>query len=100
MAIHRLILLDALRRIRNNGPLFPQYGICANVAKLTQYDQGADRALQQLIQQWPRKQASPNYPVEGSSFAYNMSPDKWEDTRRIALLNWLIDTLETEARQA
>ena len=99
MAVHRLTLLDALRHLHTNGPLYPNCGICANVSELTAYNSYDDEQLRQLIQQWPDRAQHKDLPVEGSIWAYDADDKKWESPRRKALLNWLIHTLETEQQQ-
>ena len=94
MAIH---LLEALRHIRTHGPKYTESGICYNVSALDHSDSLQDE-LQELTSRWPDKTPSgcDLFPIEGSHLAYHRTINKWQNPRRLALLDWLIAQLELE----
>lgn len=87
-------LLKNLRRIRDEGPQIPSSGICANVDYL------GTRLPASLLLEWPGSiDPLAAYPVEGSLSVYNRDAAEgtlWKNPRRLALLDWLIDTIEKE----
>ena len=91
MAIH---LLEALHRIRAHGPADPWTGICGNVARVCGYGSTAAQQLEALIATWPDRASDDRFPVEGSLFEYLADDNKWQNPRRLALLDWLIAQLE------
>lgn len=93
MAIH---LLEALRHIRANGPASTLCGICGNVADICGYYSTAVRQLEALLVTWPDRASDDRFPVEGCLFEYALDDNKWQNPRRIALLDWLIEQLEQE----
>ena len=96
MAVH---LLEALRNIRTCGPKYTGRGICCNVYVQDHSDSLQDK-LQELIARWPDKTPSDYdlFPIEGSSLSYHRTINKWQNPRRLALLDWLIAELEQEAQ--
>lgn len=94
MAVH---LLEALHHIKTHGPKYTGRGICCNVYVQDHSDSLQDK-LQELIARWPDKTPSgcDLFPIEGSSQAYCRTINKWQNPRRIALLDWLIAELEQE----
>ena len=99
MAVHRLTLLRALRHLHTNGPLLPQYGVLWNVRQLTDKDSAVEIQLLQLLRQYYGQEYNPLLPT-AHDCVLPKDPTGWSSPRRRALLNWLIHTLETEARQA
>lgn len=106
--INRL-LLDALRYIRDVGPIHRHVGICSNVREVLKriggpeinlYGSAVMYRMHQMFETWPRA-AVPNawhYPVCGRK-EYDMESwvgTLWTNPRRIELLNWLIVQLENE----
>lgn len=95
MAIH---LLEALRRIKAEGPRNTRHGICGNAHLLDDSD-SLQLLLQALIAIWPDKAPSglDLYPIEGSHTSFVAAgSNKWQNPSRIALLDWLIAKLEQE----
>ena len=95
MAIH---LLTALRRIKTEGPANTRHGICGNVHLLDASD-SLQEQLQALVATWPDKASSglDLYPIEGSHSSFVAAGSyKWQNPRRIALLDWVIAKLEQE----
>lgn len=94
MAIH---LLEALRHIKLHGPKYTNRGICCNVYVQDHSDSLQDE-LQELIARWPDKTPSgcDLFPIEGSHLAYHRTINKWQNPRRLALLDWLIAQLEEQ----
>lgn len=85
MAIHQLI--RALRHLCTNGPVLPEYGVLWNVRHLT----GNDSAVEiKLLRQY-----SPQHPIDCTP----TDPTGWDSPSRRVMLNWLIHTVELEARQ-
>ena len=87
-------LLKNLRRIRDEGPQIPSSGICANMTYL------GTSLPEDLLAAWPDGIENPeSCPVEGSFDCYCQSGylgTLWQNPRRLALLDWLIDTIEEE----
>ena len=94
------MLLAALKRIRDNGPVEKSKGICGNVRLLVPRKQRAEiqEKIYCLTQRWPEyKGLSLVYPVEGSGWLYRESVRLgilWKNPRRHELLDWLIKELE------
>lgn len=94
------MLLAALKRIRDTGPVNIDYGICGNVRILVPRKQRAEiqEKIYCLSQRWPEyKGLSLLYPVEGSGRLYRESAQLgilWKNPRRIHLLNYMIKELE------
>ena len=94
------MLLAALKRIRDKGPVEKEKGICGNVRLLVPRGQRAEiqEKIYCLIQRWPEyKGLSLVYPVEGSGWLYRESVRLgilWKNPRRIYLLNYMIKELE------
>lgn len=98
MAVHRLVLLDALRHLHTNGPVLPEYGVLWNVRQLTDKDSAVEIRLLQLLRQYYGQEYNPLHAT-----AYDClpkDPTGWDSPRRRILLNWLIHTLETEQQQS
>ena len=95
MAVHRLTLLDTLLHLHANGPVLPEYGVLWNVRHLTDKDSAIEIKLLQLLREYYGHVHNPLHPT-----AYDCVPTGWSSPRRRVLLNWLIHTLEQEARQA
>lgn len=96
-------LLDILLHLAQHGPRDPGQGICLNADHLAK-EQTADGSrtmqciLYELMARWPDS-LDPDgaYPVEGSPAAYfQAGSNKWQDHRRLALLNWLIEELQKD----
>ena len=96
------MLLAALKRIRDKGPVEKDKGICGNVRLLVPRKQRAEiqEKIFSFIQRWPEyKGPSLVYPVEGSGWLYRESVKLgilWKNPRRIYLLNYMIKELEKE----
>ena len=94
------MLLAALKRIRDNGPVEKSKGICGNVRLLVPRKQRAEiqEKIFCLTQRWPEyKERSLVYPIEGSGWLYRESVRLnilWKNPRRIYLLNYMIKELE------
>ena len=96
MAVHSLI--DALRHLHSNGPVLPEYGVLWNVRHLTDRDSAIEIQLLQLLRQYYGQVYNPLLPA-----AYDCipkDPTGWGNPRRIALLNWLINTITKEQETA
>ena len=97
-------LLHVLLELKTNGPVDTSCGICGNVETLLLGDyteqelEIATVELPSLISQWPDRIPSMGglFPVEGGPDAYRSDSNKWQNPRRIALLDWLIAQLEQE----
>lgn len=83
-------LRDILEDLLENGPKWPEHGICMHVYLLAEGHE-ADYELRRLLQELYPGQA---HPIEGSCEAYNANNDKWEGTARYALLEELLDELD------
>ena len=95
MAVHpRLALLDALRHLRTHGPVLPEYGVLWNVWRLT--DSPVEIRLLRLLRQYYGAEYNPLLPTAHDCIAQHKDPTGWSSPRRIALLDWLIDTLTKE----
>ena len=93
MAVHpRLALLNALHHLRTHGPVLPEYGVLWNVWRLT--DSPVEIRLLRLLRQYYGAEYNPLLPTAHDCVAQHKYPTGW--SRRIALLNWLIDTLTKE----
>ena len=94
------MLLAALKRIRDKGPIEKDKGICGNVRLLVPRKQRAEiqEKIYRLTQRWPdHKGYSLVYPVEDSGWLYRESVRLgilWKNPRRIYLLNYMIKELE------
>ena len=92
--------LEALKKIRDDGPVRDYVGICENVEDLT--EETLPYELKELMVGWPANAAKlhslrQNYPVEGSRDGYEAGAEAgtlWENPRRHELLDWLIKELE------
>lgn len=98
MAVHRLTLLDALRHLHTNGPVLPEYGVLWNVRHLTDKDSAVEIQLLQLLRQYYGQEYNPLHATAHDCVQPKDSTG-WENPRRRVLLNWLINTLETEQQQ-
>ena len=100
------MLLAALKRIRDNGPVEKSKGICGNVRLLVPRKQRVEiqDKLYSLTQRWPEyKGTGLVYPVEGSGWLYRESVRLnilWKNSRRIYLLNYMIKELENESSRS
>ena len=95
MAVHRLVLLDALRHLHTNGPVLPEYGVLWNVRQLTDKDSAIEIRLLQLLRQYYGREYSSLH----ATACLPKDPTGCDNPRRRILLNWLIHTLETEQQQ-
>ena len=92
--------LEALKKIRDYGPVCDCVGICGNVEKLT--EESMPYELKELMVEWPGNAAKlyslrQNYPVEGTGDGYEADSEAgtlWDNPRRHELLDWLIKELE------
>ena len=88
--------LEALKKIRDDGPVRDYVGICGNVEELTGGTMPYE--LKELMTKWPANAAKPhslrqNYPVEGSRDEYDASAETrtlWQNPHRHELLDWLL----------
>ena len=100
------MLLAALKRIRDKGPIEKEKGICGNVRLLVPRKQRKEiqDKIYCLTQRWPEyKGPSLVYPVEGSGWLYRESARLgilWKNPRRIYLLNYMIKELENECSRS
>lgn len=98
MSIEQLVL-QRLIEVRDGNRL--EVGICGNVLSIFEtcdlkYDQ-ADELLDELILRWPERDESFIYPIGGQR-QYHEERDAgtlWQNPRRLALLNWMIEELES-----
>lgn len=81
-------LRDMLEDLLENGPKYPEYGICGNVQQMGTYD--VDLELRGLLQKLYPGQ---HHPIEGSWKAYRANKNKWAGTARKELLKELLDEL-------
>ena len=97
-------ILEALRKIRDEGAPWPEFGICTTV-KLTAHLSGHPRAaliefaVERILEQWPRAfRGQRGYPVGGSlEFGHECRTETmWQNPRRLELLHWAIQYLENE----
>ena len=95
-------LIDALKRIKTDGPVHADVGICVNVAKTVSWC-AADQ-LKPLLAKWPHVYTDEGgyawgeYPVGGYT-EYTIGKidgTLWDNPRRWQLLDWLIEQLEAE----
>jgi hypothetical protein len=88
---HNQRLLEALRKIRDEGAEYRDFGICGNVSS-----KELDSALDSLMRDWPQAGGSFLFPVSGGpSYVYERDRGLlWVNPRRIELLNWMITSLE------
>ena len=102
----KMLLLAALKRIRDEGPIEKDKGICGNVRLLVPRKQRAEiqDKIYCLTQRWPEyKGTCLVYPVEGSGWLYRESVRLgilWKNPRRIYLLNYMIKELENECSRS
>lgn len=95
-------LLEALRKIRDEGAPFDSYGICSTVKYFCfqaghPVPQVMALATERLLMQWPLAQtAECGYPVGGlAEFrAELLQWTMWQNPRRHELLHWAIQHLE------
>lgn len=94
--MHKQRLLEALRKIRDEGPVGRAAGICSSVYVLTQHDRVVENAMDDLAMSWPGVYPSLAFPVDGSDnyYADRAKGALWANPRRIELLNWMIVQLE------
>ena len=97
------MLLAALKRIRDKGPIEKEKGICGNVRLLVPRKQRAEiqEKIYCLIQRWPEYKGLSL--VEGSGWLYRESVRLgilWKNPRRIYLLNYMIKELENECSRS
>ena len=93
--------LEALKKIRNDGPVRDYVGICGNVEVLIKETMPYE--LKELMVEWPGNAAKlyllrQNYPVEGTWDGYEADSEAgtlWQNPRRHELLDWLIKELES-----
>lgn len=92
--------MEILRTLRDNGPVYPDAGICGNIRSLG-HEVDEDR-LHGLFKSWPQFSGNPTYPVPGpgglgAAWAYKHIIDVWKgeygDMRR-ELLDHCIAELE------
>jgi len=92
--------LEALKKIRDDGPVRDYVGICGNVEDLT--EETMPYELRELMAEWPANAAKlhslrQKYPVEGAGGGYDAGVEAgtlWQNPRRHELLDWLIKELE------
>lgn len=97
-------ILEALRKIRDEGAPWPDYSICTTV-KLTVHLAGHPRtaliefAVERILNQWPlADRTQSGYPVGGSTqYGHEYRTETmWQNPRRLELLHWAIQYLENE----
>ena len=99
-------VLDALIKLRTDGPRDPALGICGNMGTgLGLMD------LKHLFIQWPKFTGSIVYPIPGvngasphDTYQYTYAFDMWNPNHpygalRLELLDWLIQELSKELSQ-
>ena len=94
-------LLAALINLRDAGPLIPANGICPHIDSYTQHEdkhiRDAVRRLQHhLMETWPDSSGDSHFPVDGYEEYFSIHADKWQNPRRLQLLNWMIAQLEVQ----
>ena len=93
-----MTLLEALRQIKSNPP-DQEYGICGNLEVHLQLDNKLDG----LFEAWPDchqlfEMPDTGFPVGGHKEYREEAKNQtlWQNPKRIALLDWCIQTLENE----
>ena len=88
------MLLAALKRIRDKGPVEKEKGICGNVRLLVPRKQRAEiqEKIYCLIQRWPEYKGLYRESVRLGIL--------WKNPRRIYLLNYMIKELENECSRS
>lgn len=108
-----MTLLEALKILREEGPLHPMAGLCGNTAELAYardivpaFDEDE---MQELMSQWPKYSGDLIFPVPGldgktpkASYLYASEVEMWSSSHpygalRLELLDWCIAELEKEA---
>lgn len=91
-------LLPALKQIKTRPPRLNE-GICGNMRVLMGQIEFCriTKDLQDLMAKWPETAGDRIYPVEGETELFVIDAHQrklWDNPRRIALLDWLIEELE------
>lgn len=98
-------LLEALIRIREEGPKLPRSGICANLLAIGTHVMLSEFVA--LVPSWPKCSKTSGYPIPSpyisasSDIAYHAygnymwNPDHPYGALRLELLNWCIKQLST-----
>lgn len=101
-------ILEALLKIRDDGPEFKSVGICGNLVLEEQFSlEIQEDWLEEQFLSWPEFSGDINFPVPDDSFgaadAYFSSAEMWDDSSygqaRWRLLDFLISTLVEEDRK-
>ena len=101
-----MTLLEALKKIKRDGPKLPEFGICVNVDHLAGSSSGLWEEICTLHRRWPEGDGT-SYPVTHPSISpkrayYVESEDNmWNPAHpygavRLRLLDWAIAQLEKE----
>ena len=96
-------LLAALLDLRDNGPITRADGICQHIDSYMQQHH-ADKQLRDavrymrhhLMETWPDSSGDSYFPVNGYEEYFHCNADKWQNPRRLQLLNWMIAQLEAK----
>ena len=95
-------LLAALIDLRDAGPTIRANGICPHIDSYMRHDakplQHAVRLLRHhLMETWPDSSGDSYFPVDSYKEYFSFSTtDKWQNPRRLQLLNWMIAQLEAK----
>jgi hypothetical protein len=97
-------ILEALRKIRDEGAIWPDYGICSTVKMISRLSGHCSIAVMELatervLTQWPlADRTHSGYPVGGyDQFRHEVRDETmWKNPRRLELLHWAIQHLENE----
>lgn len=101
-------LLTALKQLKEQGPAPHNYGICTQISRHLTIRES--RYMSHLMQQWPGRSGSRNYPVPASrtdrsylaaqlKYAESNTKQMWDRNTeqgqlRWELLEWLIEELQ------
>lgn len=96
-----MTLLEALHKLKADGPVYRLIGICGNIEKLLGHPKYSDtQPLRNVVHKWARARGRcVVYPIENSTLAYDAATDKWANPERHALLDHIIRELENDPHQ-
>ena len=98
-------LLAALHTLRDNGPTIRADGICPHIYSYMQQHHRDNKQLREavrcmqhhLMETWPDSSGDSSFPVDSYKEYFSISTaDKWQNPRRLQLLNWMIAQLEAK----